>query len=349
MPSSDERVWPLRQRSSFHHGGEHAVRRRGSHAREEGKVEQQPNKRPVDARSELTPCKAEELRERALQLVLADKRDPERVIEAGAKRDVVDAEHSFGRVGHDGPKALGDKAPGLGPASGAFGPNKPKLGVVGVAPSGVEAASQSRGLATRKPAVEPGRVEPLRSRVGAVEDLEDRVPHVEDQLAEPLTPIGARDSALAKDLFDNVAQLGHFGGELLQLEQDVADHPVAACHQLELVKPIIEVVTERHHEGSNDDGDVLQHGVVAHVLGDVPLELRRALGAIVALGEHALTRVEREPYGPRHPRLRTAYPVSRRGRDEHGELVWARPCSILHLVGRCLVAMAARAAAAQTG
>jgi len=64
---------------------------------------------------------------------------------------------------------------------------------------------------------------------------------------------------------------------------------------------------------------VLEHGVVVHVFADVPLELRRPLGPVVAKGEHTLARVERQPYGPPRAPLRAVDPVYRRGGDERGE------------------------------
>jgi len=103
-------------------------------------VEQEADQRTVDAYGELAQKEAKKLIERSLPLLLTDERDPERVVEARAERYVMNAEHSFRRVCHDGPESLGDKTPGLGPAASALRPNEPKLGVVGVAAPGVEPA-----------------------------------------------------------------------------------------------------------------------------------------------------------------------------------------------------------------
>ena len=161
---------------------------------------------------------------------------------------------------------------------------------------------------------------------------------MQHELAQALTPVGARDRALPEDLLDDEAQLGSLLRELLELEEDVPHHPVAPRHQLELVEPVGEVISQRHHECVDDERDVLEDRVVVHVLGDVPLELRRPLGAIVAEGEHALARVERQPYGPPRAPLSAVDPVRRRRSDERNELARVR---------RELASMRATAAAPQ--
>ena len=195
-------------------------------------MEQQADERAVDAHGELTQEEAAQLIERALPLLLAYEGDAEGVVEASPQRDVVHAEHPLGRIGHDRSEALGDEAPGLGPAACSVGPDEAELGVVGIPAPSVEAADQARCLAPPEPAVEAGYVAPLRSRVRPIEDLEHDVPHVEHELAKALTPVRAWDCSLAEDLLDDEAQLGRLRCELLELKEDVPNHPVTAGHEL---------------------------------------------------------------------------------------------------------------------